>query len=256
MNTPHDELQDLQREVELLQGCEHPHLLPLLGHCLVKESPCLVSRRNSNRGAETFLPRHCVSPRLPNPFRRCETAASSSISSHPTPPLYPNPLRKVFPLMKGSSLQCRLQPTSEDEIYLRQLGFLSADLSTGPRRLTWRQRLHIVKQATEALVYLHTPTASKACIVHRDFKPVSMVVERLYVMWFGGPQACTGQDVEDVARMYSEWQANILLDENLNACLADTGFAKIAQQEGQATVTTRNGPCYSLGYVPPAARCS
>ena len=29
-------------QVTLLAGCSHPHLLPLLGHCLAREAPCLV----------------------------------------------------------------------------------------------------------------------------------------------------------------------------------------------------------------------
>ena len=32
----------LHREVTLLAGCSHPHLLPLLGHCLSREAACLV----------------------------------------------------------------------------------------------------------------------------------------------------------------------------------------------------------------------
>ena len=30
------------QQVTLLGGCSHPHLLPLLGHCLAREAPCLV----------------------------------------------------------------------------------------------------------------------------------------------------------------------------------------------------------------------
>ena len=35
-------LEALKREVALLQGCSHPHLLPLLGYHLEREAPCLV----------------------------------------------------------------------------------------------------------------------------------------------------------------------------------------------------------------------
>ena len=30
-------------EVKLLKGCDHPHLLPLLGYCLSAEGLCLIS---------------------------------------------------------------------------------------------------------------------------------------------------------------------------------------------------------------------
>ena len=36
------DLQDLKREVMILEACDHPHLLPLLGHCLDKRAPCLI----------------------------------------------------------------------------------------------------------------------------------------------------------------------------------------------------------------------
>jgi interleukin-1 receptor-associated kinase 1 len=62
-----------------------------------------------------------------------------------------------------------------------------------PKPLTWRQKLRAVLQATEALVYLHTPDERKPRTLHRDFKP-----------------------------------ANILLDERLTAFIGDTGFAKAA----------------------------
>ena len=152
-------LADLKREVSLLEQCEHPRLLPLLGYCLEKQAPCLI-----------------------------------------------------FPLMKGGSLQCRLQPSADDEAHLRRLGF-----SSSPKPLSWRQRLRIVCGAVEALVYLHTPTPTKPCVVHRDVKP-----------------------------------ANILLDESLNAYLSDTGFAKAALgASGVAAQTTQMGPCFTPGYADP-----
>ena len=90
----------------------------------------------------------------------------------------------LFPLCVGGSLQARLQPASAEHwTSLQRLGF-----SSPPPPLSWRQRLQIVREACEALIYLHTPTATKPRIVHRDVKP-----------------------------------ANILLDASLNARLADTG---------------------------------
>ena len=105
--------------MKLLQGCSHPHLLPLLGHCLDKEAPCLV-----------------------------------------------------FPLMRGGSLEHRLRPSDAgSRRSLSRLGF-KAD----PKPLTWRQRLRIMSQAVDALVYLHTVTGGKPSIVHCDFKPGSMPI--------------------------------------------------------------------------------
>ncbi|KAL3892652.1 MAG: hypothetical protein SGPRY_014922, partial [Prymnesium sp.] len=109
------DLDELRHEVELLEGCSHPHLLPLIGHCLVREAPCLV-----------------------------------------------------FPLVRGGSLQSRLQPVGDNPIHLQRLGF-----SSPPPPLTWRERLDAVAQAIEALIYLHAPLLSKPCIVHRDFKPAN-----------------------------------------------------------------------------------
>ena len=134
--------------MNLLQTCNHPHLLPLLDHCLDKEAPCLI-----------------------------------------------------FPLKRGGSLEHRLRPTAPSSRQsLSRLG-LKAD----PKPLTWRQRLRIMMQAIDALVYLHTATPGKPSIVHCDFKP-----------------------------------GNILLDEGLQASLADTGFAKAtkAQEADGATSAT------------------
>ena len=119
----------------------------------------------------------------------------------------------VFPLCVGGSLQARLQPSaSEHWMSLRRLGF-----SLVPPPLSWRQRLQIVQEASEALIYLHTPTATKPRIVHRDVKP-----------------------------------ANILLDENLHARLADTGFAKATTPgDERLTLSVGQGACYTPGYADP-----
>ena len=101
----------------------------------------------------------------------------------------------VFPLMVGGSLQARLDLDPRDVAYLQAMGHF---VQAPPKPLTWRQRLRAVMQATEALVYLHTPHERKPRTLHRDFKP-----------------------------------ANILLDHDLHAYLGDTGFAKAARQSGE-----------------------
>jgi hypothetical protein len=116
--------------------------------------------------------------------------------------------------MVGGSLQARLDLDPRDVAYLQAMGHF---VQAPPKPLTWRQRLRAVMQATEALVYLHTPHERKPRTLHRDFKP-----------------------------------ANILLDHDLHAYLGDTGFAKAARQSGEfsgrAGATTGRIMC-SPGYA-------
>ena len=35
-------MEQFAAEIKLLKGCDHPHLLPLLGYCFSEEAPCLV----------------------------------------------------------------------------------------------------------------------------------------------------------------------------------------------------------------------
>ena len=120
----------------------------------------------------------------------------------------------VFPLMRGGSLADRLRPKEADPEHLRRLG-LGASLSP----LKWDQRLRILRQATDALLYLHTPVpGGKGAVVHRDFKP-----------------------------------ENILLDDELNAYLADTGFAKMdAGPEASKMKSASNAFYLTLGYLDPS----
>ena len=120
----------------------------------------------------------------------------------------------VFPLMRGGSLADRLWPKEADPEHLRRLG-LGASLSP----LKWDQRLRILRQATDALLYLHTPVpGGKGAVVHRDFKP-----------------------------------ENILLDDELNAYLADTGFAKMdAGPEASKMKSASNAFYLTLGYLDPS----
>jgi len=75
----------------------------------------------------------------------------------------------VFPLMVGGSLQTRLDLTASDCEYLRRMGHFTA----APKPLTWRQKLRVVVQAVDALLWMHTPTEGKGCTWHRDFKCAS-----------------------------------------------------------------------------------
>jgi len=123
----------------------------------------------------------------------------------------------VFPLMVGGSLQTRLDLTPSDCEYLRRMGHFTA----APKPLTWRQKLRAIVQAVGALLWMHTPSESKGCTWHRDFKP-----------------------------------ANILLDDQLNAFLGDTGFAKAAQKSGERIGATTSvwGGAGSQGYCEDALR--
>jgi len=118
----------------------------------------------------------------------------------------------LFPLMRGGSFECRLRLGEDELASLYRLGHFTSP----PKPLTWRQRLRIVLQASEALLHLH----SMGC-VHRDFKP-----------------------------------ANILLEVNLDAKLSDTGFAKAASTAGggrsvmHASMTGR-GSVHTTGYGDP-----
>jgi interleukin-1 receptor-associated kinase 1 len=119
----------------------------------------------------------------------------------------------VFPLMRGGSFADRLWPQEADSEHLRRLG-LPASLSP----LMWHERLRILRQATDALLYLHTPVpGGKGAVVHRDFKP-----------------------------------ENILLDDELNAYLADTGFAKVdADPEASKMKSASNALYLTRGYLDP-----
>jgi serine/threonine protein kinase len=98
----------------------------------------------------------------------------------------------AFPLMRGGSLLDRIHP-AQAEASLRRLGMHEL-----PPPLGYAATLRILRQTTEALLYLHTSVpGGKDMMIHRDLKP-----------------------------------ANILLDEELNAYLADTGFAKAQRADG------------------------
>ena len=100
----------------------------------------------------------------------------------------------VYPLMAGGNLEDRLGLTPDAS---RRLSLLQpqAPQSAAEAPLTWRERLRILRDATRALAYLHQPQAAKGVVLHRDVKPT-----------------------------------NILLDEHLNAKLADVELATEAPE--------------------------
>ena len=111
----------------------------------------------------------------------------------------------VYPMLTGGTLDDRLHHRSEAArrriASLRPVGqhFLP---QIGP--LGWRDRLRIVRDAARALLYLHTPdkTRGKGVVLHRDVKPT-----------------------------------NILLDEQLNAKLADVELATEALELSRPDIT-------------------
>ena len=127
----------------------------------------------------------------------------------------------VYPMLTGGTLDDRLHHRSEAArrriASLRPVGqhFLP---QIGP--LGWRDRLRIVRDAARALLYLHTPdkTRGKGVVLHRDVKPT-----------------------------------NILLDEQLNAKLADVELATEAHELSRPDVTHVSSRTLvgTAGYVDP-----
>tara|TARA_B110000046_G_scaffold156591_1_gene167468 strand:- start:252 stop:2024 length:1773 start_codon:yes stop_codon:yes gene_type:complete len=120
----------------------------------------------------------------------------------------------VFPLMRGGSFADRLWPSEVEPERMQRLG-----LATPLSPLGWYERLRILHQATGALLYLHTLVpGGKGVVTHRDFKP-----------------------------------ENILLDDQLNAYLADTGFAKMdVGPEASKQKSASNALYLTRGYLDPS----
>ena len=80
----------------------------------------------------------------------------------------------VYPLMAGGSLEDRL--VRDDDASRRLASLLPAAGAVRPP-LTWQQRLRAVRDATRALVFLHTPTATRPVVLHRDIKPANVLLD-------------------------------------------------------------------------------
>jgi serine/threonine protein kinase len=81
-------------------------------------------------------------------------------------------------------------------------------------KLSWRQRVRMLRSAALGINYLHS---LHPIIVHRDLKP-----------------------------------SNLLVDENMNVKVADFGFARI--KEENATMTRCGTPCWTGTRIPSSAR--
>ncbi|KAM4100048.1 hypothetical protein ACB094_05G039300 [Castanea mollissima] len=88
---------------------------------------------------------------------------------------------------------------------------------TNTNVLTWNERLHIAVDAAHGLEYLHN--GCKPPIIHRDLKP-----------------------------------SNILLNEHMQAKIADFGLSRAFATENDSHVSTR--PAGTLGYLDPAFQAS
>jgi len=65
----------------------------------------------------------------------------------------------VYPLMAGN-LESRV-----------------VDPAQGQQRFSWQERVRAIRDATRALVYLHTPLAARSAVLHRDIKPSNILLD-------------------------------------------------------------------------------
>ena len=90
-------------------------------------------------------------------------------------------LSLVYPLMTGGNLDDRLHRSAEarERIALLRPAAAAGSAATDLPALTWRERLRVVRDATRALVYLHTPTPTKGVVLHRDVKGANILLDGL-----------------------------------------------------------------------------
>ena len=87
----------------------------------------------------------------------------------------------IYPLARGGSYEDRLVPTPDGQRRLATLGLGSAWGGQGsPVPLTWQERLRTLRDATAALVYLHTPLAASKpwMVLHGDVKASNILLGR------------------------------------------------------------------------------
>ena len=105
----------------------------------------------------------------------------------------------VYPLMAGGDLERRV-------------------FNSALPPLSWWQRVRIIRDTSRALLFLHTPSAAKGIVLHRDIKP-----------------GATPMPTPSMSPPHHPLPpANILLDDRYNARLSDVGLACAA---GELQVT-------------------
>jgi interleukin-1 receptor-associated kinase 1 len=149
----------------------------------------------------------------------------------------------VYPLMAGGSLEDRLM---RDADAMRRLSLLLPSAAAVPSPLTWPHRLRAVRDATRALLFLHTPTATRPVVLHRDIKPANVLLDAE-----GNAKLADGAPYPTVAPCAA--------NPPLYACCAcdacalrAVGLAKQVHelQMGRTHMTTRN-LAGSVGYIDP-----
>ena len=226
------ELRDLKREVKLLQGCAGIQRSDII---LVAQLRCRTCWKAHARPIQPhpLRKRRCDHPHLLRLLGHCLDKEAPCL---------------IFPLMRGGSLQCRLQPTEEDLRHLKRLGF-----ATSPKPLTWRQRIRVLHQARTRVVFVPKPLATRtvACVS----APVARTAPRAAAC--SAPQAIDALvylHVEQGGKpsiVHCDFKpANILLDESLRACLSDTGFARAAKAQSGGAATTRMTTMQAGAFTP------
>jgi len=120
---------------------------------------------------------------------------------------HPHLLRLLAAVNEPNKPVCLITP------YMRN-GSLTHHLREAKKRakLPWVMRLQIAIDTADALIYLHTPTAGKPRVIHRDIKP-----------------------------------DNLLLDERMKVSVADFGLARELNHR-----TTHTGTAGTMFYIDPA----